>query len=523
MVFFSATRVLSTVPMLKRLPKDTLVVPLLHSASSAFTPSLLSQTRAGSQSLSASDDGWSAPSSVESSILVSSSGQDSHVRMQQLRIDAEFANLGVDAARILYVWPQRGSQFVVVPLHEVDRRSVFRGVREGLFPSAAVKVEEVEEKKPVDVPVVEVQAKAEKAEKVQQRMVNREHAWGALYVVICRSVEWKLILCSAILSVLLAVLGSRVFVTSEPPPVFSKLPEMEKFTPQVTTTTSIATFVPPLPPSAAPIVHREPSLLSSSLRNLALSVAAAAMEEHVPVAQVPVAQVPAEAPPKVSTVVQESCPPAAPEATTTVEPEAPLTIDPPSFKSRLIPLLPGASFWSTYPQPIASTSKNVDNGETTEPDSVNAAFDALLSVLQRHVKDITKEVCLGETDSARSCIAARQERATANARKIGRAAVEAAPDIADRILARHRRARKNARKVREQVTNVAVQVAEWTKVASEQMSSRRAARHERIQKRREKWRARRKAWEETHKEAMETTLCRSKVLCGLIGRDRGAV
>ncbi|KAH7106358.1 hypothetical protein BKA62DRAFT_292241 [Auriculariales sp. MPI-PUGE-AT-0066] len=359
LVFFSATKTLTNLTSIERLPKNTRFVPLLHSSIGAFTPSLLQHPRSASRSLSASDDGagWSGTSSTESSILVNATSYDIVGRAQQQRIDNEWSTLNVDPAKVLDVWPDgmRIDQQVAVPLQLLDRRSVENGLRGGIFG----------EMKQIEVPMKQVEVPMEASpepevpakEKLHSRLaLTREHGWTAF----------------AVLSMLLAVLGSHVFTNPSATTTVQLSNITETGAPLSASSTTLATFVPPSPPSATPV---RKDTFPVSLRNLALSVIANAEEEaekkYLPSpAEVNTQQGGSSTPVRNSGSSETPCEAATPAA---------LMIDPPSFKSRLMPLLPAGGFLGSSPQPVASTSKKVDTGEDTEYDPIFAAMEGLLS------------------------------------------------------------------------------------------------------------------------------------------------
>ncbi|EJD48924.1 hypothetical protein AURDEDRAFT_183058 [Auricularia subglabra TFB-10046 SS5] len=360
LVFFSSTRIMRAFPLRDQMPHGTRYLPLLHSSAS-FTPPSMRREESGS---------YSFPSSVESSILVSPSNHDT---TQTSRTDNEWALFSVPHEDVLDIWPQGVSRQAVMPVNLLERRAAMLGMREGFFTHRTV------EGKSEDAPAALVSQFNKDSSKARLAGQFREHTWTTI----------------AVISMLLAVITSQVFVPRYNHPSVSLNASTVPPTPSPTTTLApppvrLAPTQPaPVPPAQAQTQAHDSSRLPSSLRNLALSVFSNDKDKAI-------AEVPPEAGPSRGTTASlagetRTKSPAAASQGTAAAP--PLTLDAPART----PLLTGAA------QPAETTDLAARLPSWRE---LLADADDILAAARPRVQQLAKAA------------AARHQRARHNARRI---------------------------------------------------------------------------------------------------------
>ncbi|KZV87174.1 hypothetical protein EXIGLDRAFT_697788 [Exidia glandulosa HHB12029] len=521
-VFFSSTRITRSIPALTAFPAGTKFLPLLPSNNSASPPpSLRARSRISSE------ESYSFPSSVESSIVIdspdtstlSSSLHAKRVNFEWLAVSAHIPNEDV-----LDLWPRPGNVTedaqTVMPTALLERRAAMLGMREGLFSTAP----EHEARATVREPL--------KEQKHHGLALLREHySWTAI----------------ALVSMLFAILSSQ-FLAMRNVSVESSARNMSfvaSSSASSTTTVappmpSAATGVPAQPASPAPV--QDNSLLPSSIRNFALSVFGG--DDGVKDVGNVVNQPASEAGPSGARPIERE--PAAMVVTSTsyskhksdkhdstsgsrggdaqtkspaasAEPEgtaAPLTLDPPSTKARF--LLGGSR---------ASTSTGTSQSTTQPPPPSTDLIKRLSSSLALYYPRELREL-LTATDDLLAAVRRRLADAHASA---------AVQTVAEFAVKRHNRARRNARRIAERIGPKRAReglrrVVDWSKTVRTKVAERRERRWaDRLKKGtgtegsgRVDWEALRTEKKTPRKTARRGTGKGSKLLRGMLGRDRGA-
>ena len=167
-VFFSPTRVMRSLPGLDAFPDGTKFLPLASSHSSLSSHS---------QSRLSSDDSFSFPSSVESSILINTGDIGSTLNTSIQRINFEWKSISshIPHEDILDLWPKPShvtEDGDVMPTALLERRAAMMGMR-AMLAAPAQEVPEVRTKDEV--------AKSEKPRLVT--VVREHHAKTAMYAL----------------------------------------------------------------------------------------------------------------------------------------------------------------------------------------------------------------------------------------------------------------------------------------------------------------------------------------------------